>query len=224
MAAHGSVPVPDPTVLTTQQAVRESAAVRELMEVRVIGIKDNIETRLGAMDKAIELLRSQTDKFPAHVDAVILRLQELHEEKFHSIETQFKERDTRSEQTAKDAKVAIDAALQAQKEAVGEQNKSNALANSKMEAAFTKQIDQIGTLISTLQKSIDGMINDLKERMTVMESRMTATEGRMAGGLQQRQETRQETTDIRGFIFGAVGVGVAVIMMVVAVMTLMYRR
>ena len=44
--------------------------------------------------------------------------------------------------------VAVDAALQAAKEAVGEQNKSNALAIAKSEATFTKQIDQIGVLIS----------------------------------------------------------------------------
>ena len=165
-----SKPVPDPTVLTTQQLQREIGGSRELVESRISGFKDTIETRLGGMDKAITLLQTQSDRLPSLILDAVKQLQSLHEEKFRSIETQFIERDTRTEQTSRDSKVAVDAALQAAKEAVGEQNKSNALAIAKSEATFTKQIDQIGVLISTLQKGLDEKIDDLRLRMQVTES------------------------------------------------------
>ena len=94
-----------------------------------------------------------------------------YDEKFASIGTQFKERDTRGEQTQKDSKVAVDAALQAAKEAVGEQNKSSALAIAKSEASTTKQIDQIGIIMSTSQKALDEKIDDLRTRLTNMDGR-----------------------------------------------------
>lgn len=160
-APRGSTPVPDPTILTTQQLTREIAASREI-----------IETRLDAMDTATELNKQATDKIPGMIDDKTCQLRKLFDEKFgtvmekfRSIETQFKERDTRTEQSSKDSKVAVDAALQAAKEAVGEQNKSNALAIAKSETAFTKQLDQIGTLITTTNKALDEKINDLKGRL-----------------------------------------------------------
>jgi len=148
-------PVPDPTLLTTQQLLRENLWLREVLE-----------TRLNGMDKAIELLQSTADKFPARIDEKIASLQQVHEEKFNSIQVQFKERDVRTEQTSKDSKVAIDAALQATKESSVEQNKSFALATAKSEAGFSKQIDQLGVLIQTMTKAFDDKIDDIKERLT----------------------------------------------------------
>ncbi len=157
----GSTPVPDPTILTTQQLIAAIAATRELLE-----------TRLDGMDRATQLNKEQMDKFPQMIDERIHSIEKIRDEKFstvnekfRSIETQFKERDTRSEQSSKDSKVAVDAALQAAKEAVGEQNKSNALAIAKSETAFTKQLDQIIALITATNKASDEKINDLKGRL-----------------------------------------------------------
>jgi hypothetical protein len=164
----GSTPVPDPTILTTQQLYREIAASREIIEANI----GKIETRLDGMDTATELNKQQVDKIPCLIDDKIRQLKTLTEEKFagmmekfHSIDVQFKERDTRTEQSSKDSKVAVDAALQAAKEAVGEQNKSSALAIAKSEAATNKQLDQIGVLISQTNKALDEKINDLKGRL-----------------------------------------------------------
>ena len=172
-----SRPNPDPTVLTTEQTermkevlLREILASREIIESKLIGIKAVIETRLEGMDKAIELFHHQTDQFPAKVLAGVENLKTLHQEKFDSIATQFQERDTRTEQTSRDSKVAVDAALQAAKEAVGEQNKSNALAIAKSEATFTKQIDQIGVLVTSMGRGFDDKVDDIKGRLTAMES------------------------------------------------------
>ncbi len=157
----GSTPVPDPTVLTTQQLTIGLASLREILE-----------TRLDAMDTATELNKEQMDKIPQMIHESVVAVEKIRDqkfltvdEKFRSIETQFKERDTRTEQSSKDSKVAVDAALQAAKEAVGEQNKSNALAIAKSETAFTKQLDQIMTLIAATSKTSDEKINDLKSRL-----------------------------------------------------------
>lgn len=172
-----SRPNPDPTVLTTEQTermkealLREILASREIVESKLLGIKTVFETRLEGMDKAIEIFHRQTDMFPSKVQAGVENLQRLHQEKFDSIATQFQERDTRTEQTSRDSKVAVDAALQAAKEAVGEQNKSNALAIAKSEATFTKQIDQIGVLVTSMGKGFDDKVDDIKSRLQAMES------------------------------------------------------
>ena len=163
-------PVPDPTILTTQQLLREIASAREV-----------IEARLDGMDKAIELLQASSDRYPDFVHQAVGRLQELHEEKFRSIEVQFKERDTRTEQTSRDSKVAVDAALSAQVKSVDAQNISNSLAISKSEAGFTKQIDQIGALIGATGKATDDKIDDIKTRLNSIEIRANAFESRSTG-------------------------------------------
>jgi hypothetical protein len=170
-------PIPDPTVLTTQQLLREIATSREVVEAGIDGKIGRVESRFDAMDKAIELVRQQTDLFPNNVVDQVGKLERLHEERFRSIALQFVERDTRTDQTSRDSKVAVDAALQAAKEAVGEQNKSNALAIAKSEAAFTKQIDQIGALIMALQKGLDDKIDDMKERLQTIEGQKKGTDG-----------------------------------------------
>jgi len=188
----GSTPVPDPTVLTTQQLVREIAASREI-----------IEERLDAMDIATKLNKEATDKIPCMVQKAIESLKAINDEKFTSIQIQFRERDTRTEQTRTSDKIAVDAALQAAKEAVGEQNKSNALAIAKSETAFTKQLDQIITLITTANKALDDKINDLKGRLD-----------RGEGVKTQQVETKGQQNWFMGlFVIG----GLSVISIIVAI-------
>lgn len=203
-ASEVQLPVPDPTVLTTRNLQREIFGLRELLEVKIGSVVEAaalsvqiIETRFDGMDKAIQLLQETANRFPARIDEKIESLRHVHEqkfsvltethlEKFASITTQFRERDVRTEQSSKDSKVAVDAALQAAKEAVGEQNKSSALSISKSETATTKQIDQLGALIQTMTKASDDKFADVKERLTRIEGTgagATATIGYIVGGL-----------------------------------------
>ncbi len=189
-----TTPVPDPTILTTQQLLREMALFREVVETHF----NVVDTRFNGMDKAIQLIQSEADKVPSKTDIAINQLKDLHAEKFRSIETQFIERDTRTEQTSLNSKVAVDAALQAAKESVGEQNKSNSLANSKMEVSFTKQIDQIGTLITTSNKANDDKFSDIKDRLN-------SIEGQRKGG-----------HEVIGYVTGAAGLIIAALAIVIA--------
>jgi hypothetical protein len=172
--AAGRVPIPDPTVLTTQQLYREITALDTLFTAKLGALQ------LSVMQSAIT------------VDDKITHLQSLHAEKFLSIQTQFAERDVRTDQTSRDSKVAVDAALQAAKEAVGEQNKSSSSAIAKSESATSKQIDQMGLLISTGNTALNDKIDDLKERLTRLEGN--------AGGTHQ----------VWGYVVGIAGAVVAI--------------
>ncbi len=156
-----SVPVPDPSILTTEQLRREIMLLREV-----------VETRFSGMDKAISLLQAFADKSPttAAVAQSVEALRELMLEKFNGVVTQFSERDVRAEQTSKMSDLAVNAAFAAAKEAVGEQNKSNALSIAKSEAATAKQIDGILVNIATAAKTSDDKFADIKDRLTAMES------------------------------------------------------
>lgn len=211
----------------TQKAV---ASLQLLLETRITGnrqectnqfraadqasvlIRAVIETRLDGMDKAITLLQDTADKFPARIDEKITSLQEVHEGKFQSIQTQFVERDVRTDQTSRDSKVAVDAALQAAKEAVAEQNRSSALAIAKSEASTMKQIDQQGLLIQTTAKASDEKIDDIKERLTRIEG--------MGVGAITAQTTQQTSSGhtvnilalIAAVVLGVAGVVVAIVL------------
>lgn len=200
-----NVPIPDPSLMTTKQLQREVFGLRELLEVKLgstvetVGlVRSIIETRLNGNDQAIKLLQDTADRFPGRIDEKIRALREVHDqkfasiedatdEKFSSIQTQFTERDVRTEQAAGAVKIAVDAALQAQKEAAGEQNRSNTLAQTKSETATTKQIDQLGNLIQTMSKAIDDKFGDVKDRITRIEG---SGEGRGA---------------LAGYLFAALG-------------------
>lgn len=151
----GSRPVPDPTLLTTQQLVREIAALKELLE-----------TRLDAMDIATELNKQATDKIPCMISDAVKALEKLQNEKFASIGKQFDERDTRSNKIEELGQKAIDAALKSAKEAVTEQNTSNSAAIGKMEANFTKLLDALGDRVTDLKERLDrgeGAVMNRKE-------------------------------------------------------------
>ena len=164
-----SRPDPDPTTLTTQALYREINQVHDLINSEVSAVSSGLSSRLDGADRERLHLQSQIDMFPTETTRRIDTLRLLHQEKFDSIQVQFAERDTRTEQTSRDSKVAVDAALQAAKEAVGEQNKSSALAIAKSEASTTKQIDQQGLLIASSTQGLDDKIDDIKDRLTRIE-------------------------------------------------------
>jgi len=99
----------------------------------------------------------------------------------------------RQRRDAEQVKLAVDAALQAAKEAVGEQNKGFTLSIDKSEAATTKQIDSLGIRLTTATGGLEGQIADVKERLT----RLEATG---LGRTQQVVEHRAASSDMRGVI------------------------
>jgi hypothetical protein len=188
-------PIPDPTALTTAQLRRELASLREV-----------VEARLDGMDRATELLSEGVNRTPTEIEKQIKHLRELNEEKFQSVALQFVERDVRTAQASTANGQALNAALQAAKELVTAQGEASAAAAVKSETSFTKQIDQIGTIIQTLEKSMDARLTEIKERID-------RGEGQSAGAQHSRTEDRLD----RGSLLALLAVLVSVAAIVTAI-------
>jgi uncharacterized coiled-coil protein SlyX len=182
------LPRPDPSVLTTENLRHENTALRELLE-----------TRISGLEKEISIFNETITRVLTDVTNQIMHLKALHEEKFRAVQTQFGERDTRTDKTAEMSQKAIDAALQAAKEAVGAQNASSALAIAKSESATQKQIDAQAALIGTATAAIESKISDMKERITEN------------GGRSQGR------SDVVGWIVAAISLAACVVLAVMAV-------
>ena len=152
----------DPSALTTQQLWREIQNLKELFE-----------TRIDAIEKAIQVAHDDLVRVPTEVMKQVGHLKELHDEKFNGIEARFQERDVRFAQKDRDMKTATDAAFQSASAAV-----------AKSEAVTAKQIDQQSNLIQTETRALGGQISDAKERLTRLESTGIGEKG---GKTQQQQ-------------------------------------
>ncbi len=154
-------PIPDPTHLT-REAV---AAATDVSRRELASSMATVEARLHAMDEAGTLKLDLIREIRPATERLIEHLRALHEVKFTAIDQRFEERDVRTEQAASAGKQALDAALQAAKELVGQQNKAATDAAAVMIANFTKLIDQLGLRLESLQKSYDDRLTELKERI-----------------------------------------------------------
>jgi hypothetical protein len=165
-------PVPDPTVLTTQQ-----------LSVAIAAQRDLFETRIEAMDTAVKLLQENANRSPT-IGEVYARF----EERFIRIDQSFVERDKRTDQLTLASSTAIAAALQAQKEAAGESQKSSSAAIAKAETATSESIKQLQVLFQTSIAALSTQILDVK-------SRLDKGEGQGVGRLDVNTEIRGDRQD-----------------------------
>ncbi len=143
MADDLNIPIPDPSLLTTRQLRWEVTALREL-----------VESRLDAMDKATALLRDDVTRTPSDSEKAVNHLTSVVDERFKSVEKQFHERDIRADASEKSATVAVSAALQAAKEAAG-----------KSEVSTEKQIEGIKLLLAGNKDTLDEKIASITSRL-----------------------------------------------------------
>lgn len=170
-----NVPVPDPSLLTTQQ-LREGLSDLE----KLIGV------RLDAIDEATNLRLAAFAHVPDQIKERVGELRDLHnekfrsqsvqvEERFSSVALQFEERDKRGERESRDNKVAVDAAFAAQKEAASEQNKSNTLAISKSEASTAETINKLEQLVSANIQGLNDKVDDIKATAATLRQEVTSS-------------------------------------------------
>jgi len=228
------VPRPDPTVLTTQQLTAALSGVRDYTDGE---IKVLVE-RLRAIDRASEILaeamqgtinRDDLQRAIDRVDEVrnvrFDAIEQQMTEKFHSINVQFAERDTRQERESRDNKVAVDAAFAAQKEAAATQDSNNTKAIDKSEKGTAETISKLQDLTSTQDRAladrIDGglrtlsdKIDDLKDSTIAdLKTRLAAVEARRLGS----SEHQSQSTQSQQSVYTALGVFVALIIGVVSI-------
>lgn len=174
----GSRPVPDPTVLTTEQLNRAISGLEETFDQKLEVLRE----RLTGIDRATELRLGGILEIPAQIDEKVGHLKSVTDERFHSIATQFNERDTRSEREARDNKLAVDAAFAAQEKQAVAQQESNTLAIDKSEKSTAETIKTNQDLAISRIEGLIKSLDEVKLRVNTIESaKSTITEAGVTG-------------------------------------------
>ena len=151
---------------------RSITSLRELLQTRLVCMEDDIQKIHQSLNERGSLIKEQITHLHDLIISKINELGSVTTERFRGVDSQFAERDTRTDQRAGDTKLAVDAAFAAAKEATG-----------KIEAGFTKQIDAMSEMIDTKTKNADDKINDLKVRLTTVESRGAIMDPSISAGI-----------------------------------------
>jgi hypothetical protein len=185
----GLVPIPDPSLLTTQALLREISGLKELNAVQFKSIDDKIDAvssyshqRGVDIDAAIKVVQRLLEE-------KIARNADVSNEKFEAINSQFMLNDT-----------ALKAAFSAQKELGDDRNKSNAEAIRKSETAFNDALKQLAAIGNAETKAMKEQVDDLKEAMASLRGAHSGAK------------------DFWGYVIGAIGILVAIGTLVVLVL------
>jgi hypothetical protein len=156
-----SLPVPDPSERSSQEVRAASAAERdytdgkvEALSERLAGMVAVLEERLAGIDKATEVLNQTVNRVPTETQVAIGAVRELYDEKFNSVDKQF-----RANQTA------LDAALQAQKEAAGARDESNQKAIDKSEQSTSETITKEAEARAIESRALRDKLDDVTRRL-----------------------------------------------------------
>lgn len=95
----------------------------------------------------------------AGIDARLMAAKELVDEQFKCVKQQFDTAEQQRKEQKADTQAAVDAALTAVE-----------LSTSKAEGSMTKQLEQLAATFQAYSKGQDVALNDLKQRIQVMES------------------------------------------------------
>lgn len=224
MADNPNPPVPGPSAFSHDAIARSAQAERDYVDGQIATLAE----RFRGMDLATALLSETVNRTPTAIQLAVSQLRELSEakfdqagrvsdEKFASIETQFRERDTRQERESRDNKVAVDAAFAAQKEAAAKQDESNAKAIDKSEKSTTDSIIKGQDLSRTTTDALNDKLDDLK-------SRMDRYEASRIGGTDAVHENRDSSSAQRAWLAFAMTAVLFVITGVGFVVALMQAR
>lgn len=156
--------------------------LENLANAKIAGNAESISVLRTASEKRLEIMIDLNKRTEIELMNGVRASQSFLDEKIKaltetvsvfktSVNERFQLGDVQTEKAARDVKSAVDAAFAAAKEAVGEQNKSNALSIAKSEVATTKQIDQLAENARLSVKNADDKIGDLKDRILAIEAK-----------------------------------------------------
>jgi len=200
----GWVPVPDPTVLTTQALYREIEQLEGQVNRRMEAIHAELNSRLETLkEERTVLLKGLTD---------------LEQEKFNRVEQQFELVERQRVEQKKDTKDAVDAALTAQKEAVREQTAASEKAIVKSETATNKLLEQLADTFRTEASSLRRSIDEVKERIadetSSIRDSIAAVDVKASGSISQRVGSTESRTGMNATIGLIATVVVAIVIVI----------
>jgi len=158
-------------------------------------------------EKSIEELKSYIRINVDGLKNVVDAIKTYHAESLDVVTHRFEILERDIDRRSADNKTAVDNAFLAAKEAVNEQNKSNNLAISKSEVAFADQIRQLGVNIQTMNNAVTDKIDDVKDRINILERTTKASESHGRG-----------VSDMWGWLIGAIGIGATIITLIMMIM------
>jgi len=144
-------PTPDPTILTTEQLLREVGNSLLLMRAEMAGMTKERDAKLVAVDV-----------------------------KFAAVEREFELIEARRQEQKVDTKTAVDAALAAAEKAFRDQTANQEKAIQKSETASIEQAKQQNATFSASLQAIADTLADVKDRVGAIEARaLGAAENRI---------------------------------------------
>lgn len=221
------VPVPDPTLLTTQSVDR------------AIGhFQDNVDIRFASLDKATRLNETTVERLAARVeterdkaaadrdrqlDALrvfflerIDHVADVATEKITGLEAKLAERDERVKQAAAESKTSLDAAMSAASASVAQQNLANATASNKQEVAFQKLLDQQAATAKAEVQALQQQVADLKDRYSTLENRLTAAITAQSTRIESKTESKTDNRVLTTIGISVVAVVLSAVLVVFA--------
>ena len=204
----GITPDPDPTILTTIQ----SGLLREEMYRAVNNLRELVLARIDILSTSVNEFHV---RMPLDVQRVTEAMRDLFDQKlvglnreldsrFGGLESRFQERDIRvTDANLANAK-AIEAAFASQQKAADLNLIYNDKAISKSELATKEKIEGLQALLT-------GAIDDLRNQINGLTSRLDRGEGAIRGLSESKQERRESV----GLIVGIASVAAVVISMLV---------
>jgi methyl-accepting chemotaxis protein len=220
----GSVPVPDPTALTSAALYREVSSLRELIEQRIDGVMALSKERDNRVDGMFTAAQSRKKALQMEFRTNLTALRELEDEKFKRVEQQFELVERQRVEQKKDTKDAVDAALTAQKEAVKEQTTASATAIGKSESATNKALEQLGANFNTAVDSLRRTIDEVKERISEVDRNLrdavATVDAKASGTISQKTGATESKTGL----YAALGAVVAVVAIGLTVVALLIGK
>jgi len=154
----------DPTALTTAQLLRELANVELRLNEKIESIKETARILHEDYTRVPTLLDRASTEINNLFSERILHLQDVTNEKFTRVETQFGEKEKRDMQAKLAADTGIAAAMAAAEKAVGENNRSFAAAVAKSEKNTEDALKSLDNQFKTEIRSMAEKLSDIGSR------------------------------------------------------------
>lgn len=222
MVASSTVPIPDPTLLTTQASEKAVSNLKELLQTQfgaLKGIIDRQQTQLDTRDGDIRVAISHLRDL---LMGEVSKLEAVTAQQFVRIDSTLAERATQGLQLAAANTKAIDTAFQSAEKAVSEQNKANTTAINKSETAVADSLKQLRDLFETANKGTNDKIDtnntSIATQITDLKSRLDKGEGRSNGVLANvadTREVRRDSTNLWGIVAGALIAGISLLFVII---------
>lgn len=175
-----NIPIPDPSVITEREISKAKEELRNEFRAALRGAQDEVNARRDGYIRLFDArLEGLAQRFDEKVHSAIIRID--------SLDQRLVERDRR-----------FDGAIVAHKDAATAQIAATTAALAKSEAAATKELDGIKSLINA---KVEGLSADLSN----LKGRLDRGEGGYQGARLQVQDQREDATLHTAIVSGIVG-------------------